>query len=164
MPRFSEFDERNELVFDAALPAGYNTYRAYRFEWVGEPETPPTATAERTSNGEVVVRAFWNGATEVARWDVLDASGPDLRAIPHPGPWSGLDTAIAVGESVESGRRRGAGSRRARARPVRCELRQPVVRGSKVASTPPSRDGGVGGRAASFSSGRQECTNVKIRY
>ena len=101
LPRFSEFDERNELVFDAAFPAGYNTYRAYRFEWVGEPETPPTATAERTSNGDVVLHAFWNGATEVARWDVLDGSGPDLRVVASS-PWSGLDTSIAVGQSVEA--------------------------------------------------------------
>jgi hypothetical protein len=100
LPRFSEFDEGNNLVFDGAFPTGYNSYRAYRFEWVGEPDTRPTATAQRTSGGDTVVEAVWNGATEVARWDVVDASG-------HRDPvasadWNGLDTTISVGEFLSS--------------------------------------------------------------
>jgi hypothetical protein len=105
LPRFSEFDERNDLLFDAALPSGYNSYRAYRFEWRGEPDTRPTATAKRTSDGATVVHAVWNGATEVARWDVVaaasDGGGDDRRPVASAS-WNGLDTSIQVGEFLQS--------------------------------------------------------------
>ena len=29
----SEFDPNGRMIFDAALPKGYDTYRAYRFHW-----------------------------------------------------------------------------------------------------------------------------------
>ena len=31
--RFSEFDPNGHLIFDATLPKGYDSYRAYRFRW-----------------------------------------------------------------------------------------------------------------------------------
>jgi hypothetical protein len=30
---FSEFDSSGRMIFDATLPKGYDTYRAYRFRW-----------------------------------------------------------------------------------------------------------------------------------
>jgi hypothetical protein len=97
LPRFSEFDGHDNLIFDAAFPAGYNTYRAYRFDWVGEPDTAPAATAQRTGDGDTIVHAVWNGATEVARWEVLEPSARGPRAVASAA-WNGLDTAIEVGE------------------------------------------------------------------
>ncbi|MGF1430028.1 arylsulfotransferase family protein [Kitasatospora sp. LaBMicrA B282] len=35
LPYVSEFDRSGRLLFDAAFPAGVNTYRAYRFPWPG---------------------------------------------------------------------------------------------------------------------------------
>ena len=43
--RFSEFGADERLLFDATLPPGYDSYRAYRFPWTGQPTTPPTASA-----------------------------------------------------------------------------------------------------------------------
>ena len=104
LPRFSEFDERSNLLFDAALPTGYNSYRAYRFAWRGEPDTRPTAIAARTTDGDTVVHAIWNGATEVARWDVVAGAGEDRddRHRVASTPWNGLDTSIQVGEFLQS--------------------------------------------------------------
>ena len=101
LPRFSEFDVDNNLVFDAAFPAGYNTYRAWKHVWVGQPDTPPTTTAEVTADGETTVDAIWNGATEVARWDVLDASTLRPSRIASA-PWNGYDTTITVNEPLTS--------------------------------------------------------------
>ncbi len=99
LPRFSEIDRDNNLVLDAAFPAGYNTYRAYRYPWIGEPDTRPTATAQSTS-GTTTVHAIWNGATEVARWDVVGNSEPEGGSSRFLGssPWNGLDTAITIPE------------------------------------------------------------------
>jgi hypothetical protein len=107
LPRFSEFDARNNLIFDAALPTGYNSYRAWRYDWVGEPTSLPVATAQLTSDGNTVVHAIWNGATEVARWEVLDAvrNGHDDRRDPRrvaAADWNGLDTTIQVDEPLRS--------------------------------------------------------------
>jgi hypothetical protein len=101
LTRFSEIDARNNLLFDAELPTGYNSYRAYRFEWVGEPDTRPVATAQRTSEGDTLVHAVWNGATEVAQWDVVRGGRDEHRPLVSS-PWNGLDTTIQVGAFLES--------------------------------------------------------------
>jgi hypothetical protein len=94
--RFSEFDSSGNLVWDGALPAGYDSYRAYRSPWVGLPDTDPTAEAERSGGSHVTVDAIWNGATEVDRWVLLAGSH---RSGLHPAGsarWNGLDTTIDV--------------------------------------------------------------------
>jgi hypothetical protein len=103
--RFFEFDVRGNLLFDANVPPGYDTYRAYRFLWDGLPAGQPTATAQLQGNGSAIVHAIWNGASLVATWDVLDGSGgPGNRGLSSGGAqkqvattsWNGLDTIITV--------------------------------------------------------------------
>ncbi len=101
LPRISEFDPSNNLVFDAAFPDGYNTYRAYRYPWVGEPDTAPTATAAVDEAGDTVVHAVWNGATQVASWDVLEVSGGHISRVASAA-WDGYDTAITANEDLTS--------------------------------------------------------------
>ncbi|HVY96876.1 MAG TPA: arylsulfotransferase family protein [Solirubrobacterales bacterium] len=96
--RFSEFDAAGNLVWDGQVPAGYDTYRAYRSPWVGEPDTDPTAVAERSAGpgNRVKVEAIWNGATEVQRWLVLSGRRPDHLRPAGSAAWDGLDTQISV--------------------------------------------------------------------
>jgi hypothetical protein len=96
VPRISEFDERGALLFDASLPAGYDTYRAYRFEWHGRPTAAPVATAQSNRDGTTTVHAVWNGATDVARWVVEDAGESREWSRVGSAEWNGLDTAIVV--------------------------------------------------------------------
>ncbi|WP_394840744.1 arylsulfotransferase family protein [Pendulispora brunnea] len=99
--RVSEFDERGRLTFDAKLPTGYDTYRAYRFEWNGEPDTAPIAKVQSDADGTTRVHAIWNGATRVARWVVRGGdSTDDLRPIAS-GRWAGLDTALTLPRAVK---------------------------------------------------------------
>jgi hypothetical protein len=72
----SEFSKDGKLLFDARLPPQNKSYRAYRFPWSGYPEERPAAVAERASEDEVRVYASWNGATEVATWEVLAGPSP----------------------------------------------------------------------------------------
>ena len=67
---FSEFAPNGTVLFDASFPAGVESYRAYRFPWVGTPATSPTAAATNQGNGQMSVYASWNGATQVARWEL----------------------------------------------------------------------------------------------
>ncbi|KAK3047787.1 hypothetical protein LTR09_010762 [Extremus antarcticus] len=53
---------------------GANTYRAYKYEWVGRPQQPPdvhSATIEsKKDKVNTVVHVSWNGATEVHTWNL----------------------------------------------------------------------------------------------
>ena len=92
----SEFSHDGRLLFDLRLQPENRSYRGFRFPWNGHPSEEPTAVAERTSEEEVSVYASWNGATEVASWEVLVG--------PHPGklkslgsiPRDGFETAMVV--------------------------------------------------------------------
>jgi hypothetical protein len=68
---------------------------------VGEPDTRPVATALRTSEGDTLVHAVWNGASEVAEWDVVEGGRVEHRPLASS-PWNGLDTTIQVGAFLES--------------------------------------------------------------
>jgi hypothetical protein len=98
--RFSEFGRTGALLFDASVPAGYDTYRAYRFPWRGHPATPPIATARRNSDGTTTVHAIWNGATEVVRWYVVAGAQPHALWPLASADWNGLDTGITVTTSA----------------------------------------------------------------
>ncbi len=80
-PVFSEFSPGGRLLFDGRLTKGKGNYRALRERWTGRPRTRPALAARRTRDGRVRVWASWNGATEVARWQVLAGSAARLRGV-----------------------------------------------------------------------------------
>ncbi len=69
---FTEFDARGNVVFDGRIARGNDNYRAFRYPWVATPSTPPKVVATADS-GKVTARVSWNGATEVARWELWAA-------------------------------------------------------------------------------------------
>jgi hypothetical protein len=84
-PFFTEFNPSGNVVLDAHFnPRGDDTYRAYRFHWHGQPtasEDPPDIAASR-SGGTTHVWASWNGATKVARWQVLTGPSSSMAIAP----------------------------------------------------------------------------------
>ena len=74
---FSEYDADGKLVFDGRIAAGNDTYRAYRFQWTGTPDSRPRIVARRGTGDSMTVRASWNGATGVTRWQLLAGSAPN---------------------------------------------------------------------------------------
>ena len=93
---FSEFSKDGELLFDASLPPNNKSYRAFRFPWSGHPEDRPVAVVERDSEEEVRVYASWNGATEVAAWEVLAGSRPGQLESVGSVPRNGFETVMLV--------------------------------------------------------------------
>ena len=73
-PSFSVFTPSGHLRYDATLPVGDDSYRAYLVHWTGAPTTRP-AVAVTTSSSGTSVAMSWNGATDVARWRLLTGSG-----------------------------------------------------------------------------------------
>ncbi len=97
--RFSRFDAAGRMAFDAHLPEGYDSYRAFLQPWTGRPGAPPAVAAERDGSATTVY-ASWNGETGVRAWQVLAGPGPDrLEPVGGPVAWTGLETAIPASTS-----------------------------------------------------------------
>jgi hypothetical protein len=96
-PLFSEFSSAGKLLFSASFPPKVNSYRAFRFPWSGQPDDDPAVAAEPgPGDDEVTVYASWNGATEVAAWQVLAGPGPDRLKPAGSASRDGFETAITV--------------------------------------------------------------------
>ena len=96
-PVLSEFSRDGRLLFDADFPAEGESYRAFRFPWKGQPEETPAAVAAKSgSEGELTIYASWNGATEVATWEVLAGGGPNELEPVGSAPRKGFETAITL--------------------------------------------------------------------
>jgi hypothetical protein len=77
-PEYTEFAPDGTVVYDVKFPTANGTvssYRAIKVPWTGHPSGVPTVAARRSSADELSVAVSWNGATDVAEWQVL--AGPD---------------------------------------------------------------------------------------
>jgi hypothetical protein len=94
--RITEFSPGGRLLLDLKLPRGWDTYRAYRAPWVGRPPTPPRAAVETRQDGGTTVYVSWNGATEVAGWQLY--TGDDASSLRYTGtaPRRGFETQIRL--------------------------------------------------------------------
>jgi hypothetical protein len=87
---FTEFSKSGRQLLDVGFPVGQQTYRALLTDtWVGTPYYPPSGAVRGTT-----VYASWNGATEVAEWEVLAGSSTtDLKVVATHSR-TGFETAI----------------------------------------------------------------------
>ncbi len=100
VPNLTEFNSRGRPVFDARFVGENSSYRAYRYQWHGMPVTRPSVAARRKGS-KTTVYASWNGATRVARWQVLGGGSPKrLRAVT-----AGRKTAFETGIRLPRGER-----------------------------------------------------------
>jgi len=95
VPSVSEIAKSGALLFDAHLPPGTSSYRAFRFSWSGHPLSPPVASARVLATGDsTAVFASWNGATEVSSWRVLAGPTPSSLTVQARMPDSGFESSI----------------------------------------------------------------------
>jgi Arylsulfotransferase (ASST) len=95
-PFFSEVSPQGTTLFDAHFPVHTQSYRSFRFPWLGVPVHPPAFAYVSAGKGAGTAYASWNGATLVASWRLLaGASAKSLRPI-LTAPRAGFETAIAL--------------------------------------------------------------------
>lgn len=91
---FSEFDKDGKLVFDGELARGNDSYRAFRLDWEGQPAAKPDLVAT-AQNGRITANVSWNGATTVARWQLLaGASATSLERVGSAKRATGFETTL----------------------------------------------------------------------
>jgi hypothetical protein len=98
LPYVSEYDAEGNLLYLGQLPGPDESYRAFRSSWVGLPLTRPALAVQGAGTG-VVAYVSWNGATQVADWQLLAGTSPtELEASGEPVPRTGFETAIPATE------------------------------------------------------------------
>jgi hypothetical protein len=93
LPNLTEFNAQGQMIFDAQLPHGDTTYRVYREPWSAQPSDAP-AIAARTRGATAAVYASWNGATDVAAWQLLSGTAAGHLTPVSRTPKSGFETVI----------------------------------------------------------------------
>jgi hypothetical protein len=81
-PDFSEYTRGGKQIMTGSFPLGESSYRAYRFPWSGKPTYPPALAVTTGSNGSANLWASWNGATNVASWQVLGGQSCSSTLVP----------------------------------------------------------------------------------
>jgi hypothetical protein len=82
-PYVGEFAADGRVLADVRLAHGQQCYRSYRLPWIGQPHRAPAIRATRhPHSGTGTLYASWNGATELASWQVHAGARPsDLRPV-----------------------------------------------------------------------------------
>jgi hypothetical protein len=89
---FTEFSKTGRQLLDVGFPLGEQTYRALLTDtWVGTPYYPPSGAIRGTT-----AYASWNGATEVAKWEVLAGSSAGNLRVVATHACAGFETAIKL--------------------------------------------------------------------
>jgi len=96
LPNFTEFDSSGHVLFDATLGKNVQNFRTYLSPWSGHPGSTPALAIQSGAAGTLTVAASWNGATEVASWQVLAGASPTSLTPTASAPKSGFQTSIAV--------------------------------------------------------------------
>jgi hypothetical protein len=79
-PAITEFDGKGTVTWDARLPAGVSSYRAFAADWVGAPAAAPVVVVRRLA-GHQRAWVSWNGDTRTTTWRVLVASAAATRTL-----------------------------------------------------------------------------------
>ena len=95
-PYFTEFDREGKVVLDGHFGTDADSYRVFRFPWKGHPADRPAIAATRGEDGILRVAASWNGATEVARWQLLGGADRSSLKLLRSAPRTGFETIVTA--------------------------------------------------------------------
>ena len=93
--RASEYGPTGNLLLDLRLARGYDSYRAFKGAWVGTPDSRPRAVIAPQGKGRTAF-VSWNGATQVAGWQLLAGGQAGLGATGVVVPATGFETRVDV--------------------------------------------------------------------
>jgi hypothetical protein len=97
-PWVTEYAADGTVRFDARLPPGGESYRAFRFPWVGRPAEPPVLKPHPTTPSTLY--ASWNGSTELATWQLKTGQAANALRQAAVSPKRGFETALQLPKSA----------------------------------------------------------------
>lgn len=95
LPNLTEYDAQGQILYDAQLPAGENSYRVYREPWAGQPSEAPALSAT-TSGATTIAYASWNGATTATSWQLLGGASAARLSVLASAPRTGFETTLSA--------------------------------------------------------------------
>ncbi len=96
LPNFTEYDSSGHVLLDGTLGKSVQDFRTYLAPWSGQAPGVPSVVATPGSGGTIAVSVSWNGATEVASWQVLAGASPSALAPVATAARTGFQTSIAA--------------------------------------------------------------------
>jgi hypothetical protein len=101
----SEVGAAGQVLFNAHLPPSWESYRTFVSPWSGRPASPPALAVVPTpgAGGGASVYASWNGASEVASWQVLAGASASTLKPAGSAPKTGFETAISLPGAAAGG-------------------------------------------------------------
>jgi hypothetical protein len=87
----TEVNPDNQTVFELTFDQPYVSYRTFRFPWQGTPSTPP-ALAYKVNGNTLTLGYSWNGATEVAAYQVFGGTSPQSLNLIEENPKTDFET------------------------------------------------------------------------
>jgi hypothetical protein len=96
LPNFTEYDEAGGVLLDGTLGHNVQSFRTYLSPWSGHPASPPAVAVQASAGGALAVSASWNGATEVASWQILGGTSPSTLSPLVSTPESGFQTTVTI--------------------------------------------------------------------
>ncbi len=96
LPNFTEYSSSGHVLLDGTLGKSVQSFRTYLSPWSGHPTSPPSLAVQSAGAGGLTVAASWNGATEVASWQVLAGSSTTSLAPVATAPRRGFQTSIPL--------------------------------------------------------------------
>jgi hypothetical protein len=93
-PQITQYSPNGKVLMDLSL--SHDSYRGFRYPWVGSPVDRPSVAAHTSASG-TSVWASWNGSTQVVSWRVLAGATPaSLAAVSAPTHRQGFETRISL--------------------------------------------------------------------
>ncbi len=86
------------VLLDGTLGKNVQDFRTYLSPWSGHPTTTPSL-AVQSGAGKLTVAASWNGASEVASWQVLGGTSATSLTPVATAPRRGFQTGIPLASS-----------------------------------------------------------------
>jgi hypothetical protein len=96
LPNFTEYNASGQVLLDGTLGKNVQDFRTYLTPWSGQAPGVPSVIATPGAGGTIAVSVSWNGATEVASWQVLAGASPSALAPAASAAKSGFQTTIAT--------------------------------------------------------------------
>jgi hypothetical protein len=97
LPYLSEFSRSGKELLFAKWPGKDESYRAlFTNTWVGMPNYPPAAKAKQNT-----VYVSWNGATQVAKWQVLAGNSSHSLKVISTKARAGFETTVKLSKSYK---------------------------------------------------------------